>query len=267
MNGFYQRKEEELALRVQELSKLLKQPESWLMTPVPQVGDVSLAAVVSLLQPGNHADEAHLAALNDFVKVCEEIDSLRKFSVFNYLAVTKIVKKHDKLSLLTLQSGVTNYVAQQPFYTSTLLASTFTHAQCIASEVIASATDSSVTMQSSEYTCSICLEVLNMPVVLSCAHRFCYGCLSTASFYDHHCPLCKKETDLDPANYHIDPILTRFVKTHFVEGDQEVSPTSCKPCLVPASSAPTSPTATGPVLTTATKGLSAPAATTKDIIF
>ncbi len=42
-----------------------------------------------------------------------------------------------------------------------------------------------------------------MPVVLSCAHRFCYSCLAKSCLYDNHCPLCKKETDLDPANYHV----------------------------------------------------------------
>ena len=65
--------------------------------------------------------------------------------------------------------------------------------------------------------CSICLDLLNMPVVLSCTHRFCYGCLSQAAVHtlNHQCPLCKKETDLDPTNYEIDPVLNRFVSSHF----------------------------------------------------
>ena len=57
-----------------------------------------------------------------------------------------------------------------------------------------------------------------MPVVISCAHRFCYGCLSKAALHTttaHHCPLCKKETDLDPSHYEIDPVLNRFVRSHF----------------------------------------------------
>ena len=116
--------------------------------------------------------------------------------VLNSLAVTKICKKHDKYSALKLSTTVLALVTAKVFYTSTRLATTFTHAQCIASEILTAAT--SITPQSADYTCSICLDLLSMPVVLSCTHRFCYGCLATASFHDHHCPLCKKETDLDP---------------------------------------------------------------------
>ena len=54
-----------------------------------------------------------------------------------------------------------------------------------------------------------------MPVVLSCTHRFCHGCISEAALHDCRCPLCKKETGLDPAAYEIDPILNRFLKCHF----------------------------------------------------
>ena len=43
-----------------------------------------------------------------------------------------------------LREGFTELVTCQPFYTSTQLASTFTHAQCLAAEVMAAATRSMV---------------------------------------------------------------------------------------------------------------------------
>lgn len=138
-------------------------------------------------------------------------------------ARAQIVKKHDKHSTISLSDAVMKFCGSLPFYQSTLLASSFTNAQCIASEIMAATLGSSVVEQSQEYTCGICLDLLNMPVVLSCAHRFCYGCLSRACLYDHHCPLCKKATDLDPSNYHIHPVLTKFVAAHFLrDGAEEV---------------------------------------------
>ena len=133
--------------------------------------------------------------------------------MLNSLAVTKISKKHDKHSTINLSAPILALVQTQAFYTSRQLAATFTHAQCIASEILTAATQ--MTPPSVDYTCSICLELLNMPVVLSCTHRFCYGCLKEAALFNHQCPLCKKETDLDPANYEIDPVLNRFVASHF----------------------------------------------------
>jgi hypothetical protein len=147
--------------------------------------------------------------------------------VLNSLAVTKISKKHDKHSALKLSPPILALVRDQGFYASRHLAATFTHAQCIASEIMTAAMDA--TPQQDDYTCSICLEVLTMPVVLSCTHRFCYSCLAQAAFHDDHCPLCKKTTDLDPSHYEIDPVLNKFLTAHFLRSSSpHASPASSK---------------------------------------
>ena len=53
--------------------------------------------------------------------------------------MAKIVKKHDKLSPLRLREAFATLVTVQPFYTSTQLAATFTHAQCIQAELLSAA--------------------------------------------------------------------------------------------------------------------------------
>eukprot|EP00316_Scyphosphaera_apsteinii_P011359 CAMPEP_0119314852 /NCGR_PEP_ID=MMETSP1333-20130426/34064_1 /TAXON_ID=418940 /ORGANISM="Scyphosphaera apsteinii, Strain RCC1455" /LENGTH=706 /DNA_ID=CAMNT_0007320051 /DNA_START=64 /DNA_END=2184 /DNA_ORIENTATION=- len=239
VNAFYVEKEAEFAREMQELTKALSNPAGWVLQSLQDVQDlehVSLPSLVPMLTEQQTTVE-RIETLKTFVRVCDEIDYLRRFSFLNYLAVTKIVKKHDKLSSLRLREGIVNFVSQQSFYTSTVLAVTFTHAQCVASEIVAAITASSVVAQSVDYSCCICFETLNMPVVLSCAHRFCYGCLARACFYDQHCPLCKKEMDLDPANYHIDPILAKFVDAHFAsQGERVRRSQNSKPLLAPCCS-------------------------------
>ena len=150
-NGFFTRTEQEIAARLAALVAQLEKPASWVTRTVAvaadATGEVSLGSIAASLEVGTHLDQAHFEALGAFVALCADIDALRKYSMLNYLAVTKIVKKHDKQSALRLREGIINFVASQPFYTSTQLARTFTHAQCLASEIIAAATSASILSQ------------------------------------------------------------------------------------------------------------------------
>ena len=83
--------------------------------------------------------------------------------MLNYLAVAKIVKKHDKLSPLRLREAFATLVTLQPFYTSTQLAATFTHAQCIAAELLSAASGAAMAPESADYSCSICMEATRSP--------------------------------------------------------------------------------------------------------
>ena len=231
VNTFFTGQEAEYARRLESLARTLAAPKNWLLqAPIFDDDDAEpdFPSVVSMLVGGVHVPEEQREALSAFLTLCNEVDLLRKFSVcarrraphaftppqtaharietvrvplcpkqvLNSLAVTKICKKHDKHSAVKLSPPILALVTSQAFYTSRTLAATFTHAQCIATEILTAVTQAKP--PSIDYTCSICLELLNMPVVLSCTHRFCYGCLSEASFHNSNCPLCKKETDLDP---------------------------------------------------------------------
>ena len=150
VNGFFTRMEQEIAARLAALVSQLEKPGSWVTRTVAvssTTEEVSLGSIAATLEVGTHLDQAHFEALGAFVALCADIDALRKYSMLNYLAVTKIVKKHDKQSALRLREGIINFVASQPFYTSTQLARTFTHAQCLASEIIVAATSASILSQ------------------------------------------------------------------------------------------------------------------------
>ena len=137
VNRFYAGREVACAQLLRRLAKVLESPSRWLPA-VAEVGrlssegvEVSLAALLPQLST---LDEEHAAALREFVDLCGELDLLRKYATINYLAVVKIVKKHDKHSPLQLKEAFAELVTMQPFYTSTQLAATFTHAQCLEAE-------------------------------------------------------------------------------------------------------------------------------------
>ena len=272
VDEFFVEQEANYIQRLAEVSQALASPMSWLTVKTGEFAvkeDITLPQLAAMLEEGVHMRSEKKQALDSFIALCADIDELRKYSVINSLAIRKIVKKHDKCSPIKLLPNVLDFVKTRAFTMSRRLATTFTHAQCIANEIIAAGTHmkpelddytcasppfrlTSITLMRentrqatiavqhlftpfvapgdcSPCRCSICLEVLKMPVVLSCAHRFCYSCLSEVAWHsctkgtDGACPLCKKETNLDPNHYDIHPVLNRFVRSHFSD-DTSSSP-------------------------------------------
>lgn len=86
-------------------------------------------------------------------------------------------------------------LSQQPFFTSPRLAMLATQAEVLSQDGVAPGSAQEVLQ---EYQCSICLDVLRNPVVLTCAHRCGWtrhfvvdlltACLShsTCSCFSHH---------------------------------------------------------------------------------
>ena len=63
-----------------------------------------------------------------------------------------------------------------------------------------------------EFTCPICLDVLSLPVVLSCSHRFCFSCLASWSTQSQKCPVCRLEHPLHPDSYTVSNTLDSFLR-------------------------------------------------------
>jgi len=145
-----------------------------------------------------------------FTEYCRFLEILRYYVVLNYMAVFKIIKKRNKV-LRTVKS--IDYLAillDQYFYTSVKLACITVKTELLALKVIPGQN-----INENNFTCSICLDVLCNPVVLSCTHRFCWSCLSKTSERMQACPMCRKDQKLDPLNFNIDWILKEFLHQQF----------------------------------------------------
>jgi Dullard-like phosphatase family protein len=105
---------------------------------------------------------------------------LRKYVVLNYIAVVKAVKKRNRHLRAACAAApprplrAAAILTSQPFYTSQRLAAMTTRAELLALE---SGPAPRVEDVVEAYSCAICLDLLRSPVVLTCAHRFCWGCL------------------------------------------------------------------------------------------
>lgn len=195
-------------------------------------------------------DEELLEIYHDLKR---DVLDLNKFVVLNYVAVIKAVKKRNKRTAAVNMEAQRvhlmkpiQFLESQYFFTSLKLAGMKTRLDLIGQKLPgAEHKPMSLDEARQEYSCPICLSLLNGPVVLSCSHMFCWGCLvalcssvtrqiadvqkqdvgkeNSQALWDDadgesntaatfNCPCCRKEEILDLDRLVVDSHLDTYLK-------------------------------------------------------
>ncbi|KAF9081118.1 hypothetical protein BGX23_001289 [Mortierella sp. AD031] len=110
-------------------------------------------------------------AFNTFFQLNSELITMKQFKELNQMAMTKILKKHDKRTNLSASSGFPKHLQNEPFYSDNISKSlTYT----IGNQLV------SIIPQPDDYACPICMSVAWKPIRLNCKHVFCVRCLIKA---------------------------------------------------------------------------------------
>jgi len=141
-----------------------------------------------------------------------KLKELHQYAVLNYLAVLKILKKHDKHYFPAIREEVLEGFMQMPLY------------KAVNSPILFQSLKKSGSLPTGP-DCPICLEPSITPVTLECGHQFCWTCLWNGDMENHvACPLCRKSQTLNPSEININDILGKFSKKYFPRSVEKKEP-------------------------------------------
>ncbi|KAG3011835.1 hypothetical protein PC121_g15371 [Phytophthora cactorum] len=190
--------------------------------------------------------------LLEVLQLSSQVDAFRRFVVLNSLALVKIAKKFDKAANAGVQeteidedldenSAITSRLKAQvledlkcqPFYDGAELDALCDETAALTDRVMLCVLpDGNFRLGPRALTCPICLCAdVQAPITLSCAHTFCWSCLSRAAQHRFRsCPLCRRAQSVDPRDYEIDGLVKRFKRAYeFVEQALDVAPLVASP--------------------------------------
>lgn len=148
-------------------------------------------------------------AFQSLVAILGEADQLRKYAVWNSVAVVKILKKRRKQTNLGMADSATEragWLSKQVFYSGNEFAElhaaieSLGHALVLSELAPGGQRGASPAIQVPQ-KCPICLDEISDVVELDCGHKFCWKCfvLGPIAFQPGEyritlCPICRKET-------------------------------------------------------------------------
>ncbi|CAJ0854284.1 11473_t:CDS:10 [Entrophospora sp. SA101] len=147
-------------------------------------------------------------ALDEFLKFNAELISMKKFQYVNAIAMSKILKKHDKKTCLTASPNFLEFIKDDFDPMKNISKSLFF---LIQNQLI------TIIPQPEDYSCIICTFVYWKPIRLCCGHVFCVRCLIKSEAKGmKDCPVCREKGAIRKADAgNIDKSLMNFLKLYF----------------------------------------------------
>jgi hypothetical protein len=186
VNAFYIDKAQELGEHLERISPIINPNSRGLAAALRTLGSgstnfakASPAEVLNCLMQSAQVPQETRQALALFRHLAEEVDMLRRYALLNFLGVTKVVKKHDKLSHLTLKGPLSIFVATQPFHSGVRLLNTFSSMRAFASDLVATARGGPPHQHAQQ--CPRCAKPLRMGFVYDGRLRLCNSCFASAA--------------------------------------------------------------------------------------
>ncbi|KAF2641580.1 hypothetical protein P280DRAFT_399185 [Massarina eburnea CBS 473.64] len=149
-----------------------------------------------------------MEALETFMHINKEILQGLRFGEINHTAMSKILKKFDKRTALSIK----------PHLPPTLTYPQFSQhlAKAVCAEVNTQIL--SHVPQIDDYSCPMCMDIKWRPVKLGCGHTFCIRCLIVMQTRkQNRCPLCREKCVEKANSDNLDLELADFLKKWFPE--------------------------------------------------
>ena len=165
--------------------------------------------------------EAMKRPIARFVLIHERAQMLRHFVTLNHLGFNKILAAFEENTGHADAAFFSANIEAAKFYASHGLSRVLTDMECAAKALLVrtdAEAEAGIKSQDA-FTCGVCLDILKKPVVLSCAHRFCWhcaasSCVSAASSVDWSCPLCRRVQAMSEETFTVSSELETFISEH-----------------------------------------------------
>eukprot|EP00427_Karlodinium_veneficum_P007795 CAMPEP_0169091280 /NCGR_PEP_ID=MMETSP1015-20121227/16277_1 /TAXON_ID=342587 /ORGANISM="Karlodinium micrum, Strain CCMP2283" /LENGTH=607 /DNA_ID=CAMNT_0009151759 /DNA_START=69 /DNA_END=1889 /DNA_ORIENTATION=- len=237
VNTCFETSQKQLLDRISRLSEELTQKGTGCIVLLPTKGAEGAAC-----EPC--AQQHQYAPFYRLVQMLQDMDRLRKYAVWNAVAVVKILKKRRKQTHFGLEDSSVEragWLSRQNFFNGSEFAELHVALESLGRALVFSefgpgSGDAPLKLQQTQkdpQQCPICLDTIYDVVELSCNHRFCWKCFvlgpiafQPGEYRMTHCPICRREatracedneTDLSVSNLApgSESTLSQFLHTYF----------------------------------------------------